>query len=970
MNSFLGLIHKRPLAGPADWLGGMRSLLWRGAFWKSGQTLLQYAYWMATCALFLTLSGRTAAASVTIGWDLVPSSVVAGYRIYYGPVGLPFLGVVDAGPAALGVVTGLTEGVTYRFAVASYNALGTESVLSSEVVSTPRLAPVVQLMLPISGSVFSTSSSVILVAEVISNGNLITGVEFLVDGMVVGQDATVPYSCTWTGGAEGPHQVGARVFYNVSNVVTSVLSPISVVAAPPGNTGQVPVVTLTSPADGSVRSTPLSIGLAASVQANGHVISRVQFFNGSRLVGEDSTAPYTCTWAGVSAGTYGVVARAIYGAGLVQSSAVSTVLVQDPPVIELTSPTNGTLAYASVPLVLQANVVANGHVISKVRFYSGTTLLGEDTVAPFTWQWAGVGEGSYSITARLYYGAGSTMWSAPSLVQVTTAAPTVQMDGFLNGGTYAYGSDISFRGVVAANGHALAKVQFLRDGEWMGETVGPEYVWVWRGATTGQSTWVARLLYDSGLSVQSDPVTLTVNPPQPGIQLSSPLNESSHVVGSPVNLQATVQANGNPLSKVEFMVDGVAVGESLGPIYAMNWIAPTVGVSTVTARLTYGSGAVVTSSPVLVALTQPPPTLRLVSPVEGSVYPSGQVVSLQSSLTLNGNSPSKVQYLANGQLLGETTGPGGVWEWTGPQPGEYSLVARLYYNGTRFVDSVPVGISVVNTPPTVEWAPGVDGAAFASGTAIPLSVVIQANGTVLGSVEYVSNGAWIATVTQPPYAWLWTNAPVGAHLLTARLNYPGGSPVLTTPASLWVGELPPPWMSKDLQPDALPGASSLSNSVFRISGAGVVNGTRDSARFVYQTLSGDGEISACIVSTLPTGRAGSVGVMMRESLGADSRHVLMGIAASGEWRWQRRDETGGLTWTGNYAVSSLPRAWVRLVRVGNLFSGYSSVDGVNWTLQNTRTLLMPATIHFGMVVSSGSATTSNTAEFSSVIAQP
>ena len=928
-------------------------------------------YWMACCAVFLLMLGRAAgAASVTIGWDPIQSSLVSGYRIYYGEVGLPYQGFVDAGLGATGVVTGLTEGVTYRFAVASYNVLRMESALSSEVLFMPRLAPTIQLRLPIAGSSFSASSSVVLAADVVANGSSIQAIEFVVDGVVVGQDSTAPYSWTWTGGSEGPHTVGARAVYNVTNVVTSGVSQISVVAAPPGDTGLVPVVTLTSPVDGSVRSTPLSIGMAASVQSNGHVISRVQFYNGSRLVGEDSTAPYTCTWAGVTAGTYGVVARAIYGGGLIQSSAVSTVLVQDPPVVEIASPLNGSVAYASATLGLAATVTANGHVISKVRFYNGTTLLGEDLAAPFTWQWAGVGEGTYSITARLYYGTGSSLLSAPVVVQVTTAAPTVQLDESLDGAEFANGSDILFRGGVAANGHTLTKVQFLRDGQWMGESVGPNFEWIWRGATTGQSTWVARLFYGSELSVDSAPVTLTVRPPLPGIQLSSPLNESSFVVGSPVNLQASVQAHGNPLSKVEFLVDGVVVGESLGPIYAVNWSAPTAGVYAVLARLTYGNGAVVTSSSVLVALTYPPPSLRLASPVVGSVFQSGQVVPVRASFTLNGNSPSKVQFLANGQVLGEATGPNTSWDWVGAQPGEYSLVARLFYNGFRTVDSMPITISVVNTPPTLDWVPGLEGDAFQSGSPIPLEVVVQANGNIIGSVDYYSNGGWITTVTQPPYAGLWTNAPDGAHLVTARLNYQGGASVISPAASFWVGELPPPWMSKDLQPDALTGTSSLSNQVFRISSAGMVNGSRDSARFVYQTLSGDGEISACILSTLPTGRAGSVGLMMRESLASDSRHVLMGIAASGEWRWQRRDETGGLTWTGSYAVSSLPRAWVRLVRSGNLFSGYSSADGVNWTLQNTRTLVMPVTIHFGLVVSSGSSTSSNTAEFGSVVAEP
>jgi hypothetical protein len=202
------------------------------------------------------------------------------------------------------------------------------------------------------------------------------------------------------------------------------------------------------------------------------------------------------------------------------------------------------------------------------------------------------------------------------------------------------------------------------------------------------------------------------------------------------------------------------------------------------------------------------------------------------------------------------------------------------------------------------------------------------------------------------------------------LSYGNGQSVSSQVVNLWAGELPPPWLSKDIGVTSVTGTSSLSNDVFRISGAGILSGTADSCRLVYQTMSGDGEIRARILSTLSIGKVAGVGVMIRENLSADSRLAFVGIAASGEWRWERRGDPAGLIWIGNYGLAPSTGAWVRLVRVGNLFTGYVSSNGVDWTLLNIRTVTMPETVYLGLVVSSGSANTANVAEFSNVMVDP
>jgi hypothetical protein len=88
-----------------------------------------------------------------------------------------------------------------------------------------------------------------------------------------------------------------------------------------------PSVSLTAPTDGSTYSAPASISLAASVTANGHTISKVQFYNGTNLLNEDAVSPYTFVWSNVGMGAYGLFARAIYDTGASVDSPVANVTV-------------------------------------------------------------------------------------------------------------------------------------------------------------------------------------------------------------------------------------------------------------------------------------------------------------------------------------------------------------------------------------------------------------------------------------------------------------------------------------------------------------------------------------------------------------------------------------------------------------------------------------------------------------------
>ena len=56
-------------------------------------------------------------------------------------------------------------------------------------------------------------------------------------------------------------------------------------------------------------------------------MTRVEFFNGTTKLGEDTSAPYTLQWNVGAAGTYTLTARATDNAGATKTSSAATVTV-------------------------------------------------------------------------------------------------------------------------------------------------------------------------------------------------------------------------------------------------------------------------------------------------------------------------------------------------------------------------------------------------------------------------------------------------------------------------------------------------------------------------------------------------------------------------------------------------------------------------------------------------------------------
>lgn len=179
-------------------------------------------------------------------------------------------------------------------------------------------------------------------------------------------------------------------------------------------------VTLTGPSDGATYTAPASVTLSATV-SGGAAVDFVDFFANGRRVGTDSSAPYSATWAGAGGGSYQIKAVVVDSGGNQFASSPINISVSGTGVT-LVTPLDGSV-FQTGDITLRAATTSAGSVVSKVEFYNGTTLLGTDTSAPYSYTWQSVLVGiSYRVTARAYDAQGVVITSFGASFIVTPSA--------------------------------------------------------------------------------------------------------------------------------------------------------------------------------------------------------------------------------------------------------------------------------------------------------------------------------------------------------------------------------------------------------------------------------------------------------------------------------------------------------------------------------------------------------------------
>ena len=318
------------------------------------------------------------------------------------------------------------------------------------------------------------------------------------------------------------------------------------------------------------------------------------------------------------------------------------------PSVSISSPANDAAFTAPADINIQASASDADGTISLVEFFSNGNKIGEDNTAPYAFNWTGVSEGAYALTAIATDNEGAKTTSAavniivesnggtgfpiPGTVQAEdfTAMNGIQLEGTTDtgggenvgwvdagdwmdyevnvaaAGTYT----VDFR-VASANGGGTVELQSA------GQVLASESI----SATGGWQSWTT---ISASVSLAAGSQTLRVYAPAggynlnwmafatdnanvaPSVSLSSPAAGSAFTAPASMSISANASDSDGSISAVAFYNGNQLLATDYSSPYSYSWTGVAEGAYSISAIATDNEGATTTSAAVAVTVAAPP----------------------------------------------------------------------------------------------------------------------------------------------------------------------------------------------------------------------------------------------------------------------------------------------------------------------------------------------------------------------------
>jgi regulation of enolase protein 1 (concanavalin A-like superfamily) len=403
-----------------------------------------------------------------------------------------------------------------------------------------------------------------------------------------------------------------------------------------GLPNQPPTVSITSPASNATFTAPASITINANATDPENQLVRVEFYNGTALLGTDTAAPYSFTWSSVPAGTYSLTARAYDAGGLNTTSAAVSVTVnavnQFPPgqqAADIGSPAiTGSTSYASGTYQIHAGGVDIGGTSDQFHFVYQQASGDLDVrlrVDSMTLSASGAKAGVMireTLTAGSHHGAavvsanqGFAFHRRPIAngATVSTSGSTGGAPGWVR----LTRSGSVFTAYESVDGQTWSPI--ASDSITMANTV---YVGI---AVTSQNPTTATDVVAAALTLTE---TASENQP-PTVSLSSPASNATFTAPATITMTANATDPENQLASVEFFNGTTLLGTDTTAPYSFTWSSVPAGTYSLTAKAHDTCGLHTTSAAVTITVTaaggEPPTAVVFQASTDHEIVTSYQV---------------------------------------------------------------------------------------------------------------------------------------------------------------------------------------------------------------------------------------------------------------------------------------------------------------------------------------------------------
>lgn len=188
--------------------------------------------------------------------------------------------------------------------------------------AAPNKPPTIAITSPLVNAAYIVPGSVVLSATASDSDGTVNKVTFYNGNVILSQDTQKPYSYTLSNLAAGTYTLKANATDN-KGAVSSTRS-VTITMAP---ANMLPSVSLTSPAGGTTYTAPANLTLQATASDSDGTIGNVVFNDGTTLLGQDTTSPYSYSASNLSLGNHSFYAVATDNKGGKATSASVTITV-------------------------------------------------------------------------------------------------------------------------------------------------------------------------------------------------------------------------------------------------------------------------------------------------------------------------------------------------------------------------------------------------------------------------------------------------------------------------------------------------------------------------------------------------------------------------------------------------------------------------------------------------------------------
>lgn len=603
-----------------------------------------------------------------------------------------------------------------------------------------------------------------------------------------------------------------------------------------GVTNFIPTVVLTGPPNGSTFTAPVDITLVADAQDKDGSITNLTFYNGPTPLGTLTAPPWQLTVSNAAATNYAFGAIVTDNRGATNHSPWHSVVVEAgsvtpiPPMVSVTSPTNGTAFTAPVTINLVASASDSDGSIASVTLVDNDVTNAVVTVPPYSVSLT-PSVGSHIVRAIATDNAG--LQSVASIDFTVTEAPanvlpTIALTAPSNGATFTAPANVSISATASDSDGSVSLVRFFLNGSQLTSDTSSPYSFVVSNVVAGTHEIYAQAVDNQSAIVTSTTNTITITEPvgvPPSVTLDSPTNGTVVLTGSSITLTATPTDDGS-ITNVSFYrispenVEGPADFSEInddgsGVVYAGAWTDNNSASNrrnndehysqstTASATFTFtgtqvawrgtkftnrGNADVFLDNVYVATVDEYSPTVEY----EQELYTVSGLTNASHTLkivckgTKNASStgffvdvdyfeygvPSVIQQQVKTFIVADTVAP--YTQSFVPPSGSHEIIAQAWDNLGLYSTSAPPAIIVVNAlqPPFVALTSPTNHQTFSAGATIAMTAdASDSDGTVTNVAFWqYQPDVFITSDQTAPYSGSWTNVPAGDYSMVVEAH--------------------------------------------------------------------------------------------------------------------------------------------------------------------------------------------------------